>query len=226
MKKARCEITNIIERTFHVRTSFESGTAIAIEVDGDQFFVTAKHLVMSAAGGVMKGETVRLYTDTGQILLPQVVEIMVGEGVPDEGGIDVAVLKLSQRFNFQRESPTIFKPEDLFPTQRVAMPSAEHWSDFGSSFGITTRTGTIAKIVKPENRGPATAEFLVEMEAYQGFSGSPIACYDEEGQIGLAGVAVRLSWRSIQVFGPGPVHTGFIGCFHVQHAINLIKGIS
>ena len=225
MKKARSEITNIIERTFHIRTSFDSGTAIAIEVGGNQFFVTAKHLVMSGAGGVMKGETIRLYTDAGQILLPNVAEIAVGEGVPDQGGVDVAVLKLNQLFNFNGESPTTVRPEDLFVTQRVAMPSAEHWTAFGISFGITTRTGTIAKIVKPENRGLTTGDFLVGMEAYQGFSGSPIVCYDEEGQIGLAGVAARLSWRPIQVFGPGPVHTGFIGCFHIQHALQLIQNM-
>ena len=226
MKQARLNLANVLERTFHIRTSVSNGTALAIEINDLQFLVTAKHLVMSGSDSVLKGETIRLYTDVGQIVVPQVVEIAVGDGDPDQGGVDVAVLKLSQSFNFNSESPTTVRPEDLFVTQRVAMPSAEHWTAFGISFGITTRTGTIAKIIKPENRGKATGDFLVGMEAYQGFSGSPIICFDEEGKVGFAGVAARLSWRSIQVFGPGPVHTGFIGCFHIQHALTLIQNMS
>lgn len=226
MKQSRPDIANIIERTLHIKTAFSSGTAFAIDLAGNQYLVTAKHVVIMNADSVLPGETIRLYNDIGQLVVAQVVLNVASPGDPDQGGVDVAVLKLSQLLNFNGNSPNTIRPEDLFITQCVAMPSAEHWNAFGASFGITTRTGTIAKIIKPENRGKATGDFLVGMEAYQGLSGSPIICYDEEGKIGLAGVAARLSWRPIQVFGPGPVHTGFIGCFHIQHALTLIQNVS
>ena len=225
MKQSRPDITNIIERTLYIKTAFSTGTAFAIDLAGNQYLVTAKHIVISNTDSVLPGETIRLYNDIGQLVVTQVVQNVASPGDPDQGGVDVAVLKLSQLLNFNGKSPNTVRPEELFITHRVAMPSAENFIDFGTSFGITTRTGTIAKIGKPGNRGRAAGDFLVEMEAYPGFSGSPIISFDEEGKAAVAGVAARWSWRSIAAFGPARVHTGFIGCFHIQHALQLIQNM-
>ena len=80
----------------------------------------------------------------------------------------------------------------------------------------------MAKIVKAEHRGPYTGDFLVDIQAYQGLSGSPIFDWDPEGQVSVVGIAARLSWRSIPAFGTSPVHNGLIGCFHIECAVDLI----
>ena len=226
MNQAGSDIANLIERTFHIRTSVNGGTAFAIEQDDRQYWITAKHVIEGAADRVLPGETVRIYTEDGQAVVTPVQRIFASPGDIGGGAVDVAVLELARRFTFDGESPTIGCPEDLFVTQNVAMPSAEHWTAFGTELGITTRTGTIAKVVKPEYQGSATGDFLVDIEAYQGFSGGPIIYWDSDGKARLAGVAARLSWRQIPSFGSSPVHTGFIGCFHIQHALDLIQAVA
>ena len=226
MKQAPLDMANILERTFHIRTSVDSGTALGIEFDEKQYLVTAKHLIESGSNRVLPGGTIHLYTDKGLLLTEQVLHTAASPGNPEEGGVDVAVLRLRAQVTFSSESPTVGKPEDLFVTQTVAMPSAENFSDFGISFGIITRTGTIAKLVRAENRGPYSGDFLVGMEAYPGFSGSPIICCDEEGDVSVVGVAARWSGRPLQKFGSGLVHTGLIGCFHMQHALKLMQSMS
>ena len=156
MNQARESIEGVIERTFHIRTMFNSGTAFVIENNDQQYLITAKHIV----DGVLLGETVRLSSGLG-ITVVAPVEIAVGKGQPDQGGVDVAVLKVPQVFSFQSSTPALGRPEDLFVPQNIAMPTAEHFHDFGTGFGVTTRTGTIAAIVKPEHRGPYTGDLLV-----------------------------------------------------------------
>ena len=222
MKLAGSDIENMIERTVYIRTSAGDGTAFVLERSGQQYLVTAKHVVKNGIDDLLPGETVRIHSD--QRMAVRVVErIQVSGGNPDDGDVDVAVLQLNQSLPFQSNAPALGCPEELFVPQAVAMPTAEHWSGFRTGFVITTRTGSIAKIVKPEHRASHTGDFLVEIEAYPGFSGSPIVCWDADGQVRLAGVATRYSWRTMQSFGPAPVHSGFIGCFYIQHAIDLIR---
>ena len=217
MDQARSSIESIIERTLYIQTLYESGTAFAIEYDDRQYLVTAKHVV----DRVLVGETVRVHSDH-DVAVVSPVEIKVSDGAPDSGDVDVAVLQMPHPFPFRSSTPTLGRPEDLYVPQSVAMPTAEYYCAFGTGFLVTTRTGTIAAIVKPEHRGPLTGDLLVEIEAYQGFSGSPLIYWDAEGQARLAGVAARLSWRTIPVFGPAPGHSGLIGCFHISHALDLV----
>lgn len=89
-------------------------------------------------------------------------QIRVGCGDLDSSGVDIAVPKQSERLVFDGESPALGRPEDLFVTQEVAMPTAEFWFAFGTGFVIVTRTGTIAKIVKPEDRTTHTGDLEEE----------------------------------------------------------------
>ena len=225
MNQRRPDIENIIERTFYIRTSFESGTALVIEFDKHQYLITAKHVVIAKSGRIVPGDTIQIYPDSGRGMEVPVKAIATNPEDPDKGGIDVAVLELSQTIDFDGESPVVGCPDDLFITQNMAMPSTEHFAEFGTSFGVTTRSGTIAKIVSPDNRGPYSGDFLIGIEAYPGFSGSPIICWDSDGQTVLVGVAARYSWRKYTTFGSVPIHSGFIGCFHIQHAFDLIRTI-
>ena len=219
MNHARQDIANIIERTVGIRTSANVGTAFVIEYSDQQYLVTAKHVV----NDLLPGETIRLFLEQGMEVRP-IGRIEVSRGDPDSGDVDVAVLQLDQLLPFQDNPPALGRLEELFVPQPVAMPTAEHWVGFGTGFVITTRTGSIGKIVKPEHRTNHTGDFLAEIKAYPGFSGSPIVCWDEGGQARLAGVATRFSWLTVQQLGP--VHSGYIGCFHIQHAVDLIGSMS
>ena len=218
MNQARADISGIIERTFHIKTPNNSGTAFAIEHNERHYLITAKHVI----DGAPQGEAVHIFSDLGMMTVsPSKAE--VSDGDPDKGAVDVAALQMSRPLPLESSAPTLGLSEDLFVPQSVAMPTAEQFSVFGASFIVTTRTGTIAALVKNGQRGPGTGDFLVEMEAYPGFSGSPIVYWDTEKRPRIAGVAARISYRYIPILEFGRVHTGLIGCFHITHALDLIR---
>ena len=221
MSQARASIEGIIERTLYIQTLSESGTTFAINYDDQQYLITAKHVVDK----VLPGETVRIHSDYG-VAVVSPVKIEVSDGDPDKGDVDVAVLQMPRSLPLQSSTPTLGCPEDLFVSQSVAMPTAEYYGTFRTGFVVTTRTGTTAAIVKPEHRSPFTGDLLVGIEAYQGFSGSPVIYWDAEGQARLAGIAARLSWRKTPVFGPEHIHSGLIGCFHIGHALDLVRAMA
>ena len=224
--EAQAEIANMVQRTFHIRHSFSTGTAFAIEQDDHQYLVTAKHVVVTAQDSIQQGETIRLYSEDGQLMVFPVVRMAACDGDPDSGGIDVAVLELSDIIPFGDNSPSTGRPEDLHVAQNIIMPTAEFSTVFGPATGIAVRTGSVAKLIlRPETRGPHSGDFLVAMEAYPGFSGSPLLSRDEEGKVVLIGMAARFSWRTILPFNNAPVHTGVIGCFHIASALEVIRAM-
>ena len=223
---AQAEIANMVQRTFHIRHSFASGTAFAIEQDDHQYLVTAKHVIVTSQDSIRQGETIRLYSDEGQLMVFPVVRMAACDGDPDSGGIDVAVLELSDKIPFGGRSPGTGLPEDLHVAQNIIMPTAEFSTAFGSAFGIGVRTGSVTKLIlRPETRGPYSGDFLVAMEAYPGFSGSPLLSWNEEGKVVLVGMTARFSWRNIPAFNNAPVHTGVIGCFHIAYALEVIRAM-
>ena len=70
MNETRTDIANVIERTFHIRTSAGNGTAFAIEYNGQQYLVTTKHIVKNDYDDLLPGETVRLLSDQGMEIQP------------------------------------------------------------------------------------------------------------------------------------------------------------
>ena len=195
---------------------------MAIEYGNSHYLVTAKHVVSIGSNQVLPGETIRIYGDDGRLSLVAVKHIAFSHGDPNKGDSDVAVLQPTLPFNFGATSPAIARPDEIWVPRNVAMLSSEHYTAFNPTFGITTRVGNVAKIVTPQMRGPFTGDFMMHTIAYPGFSGSPIITWSECGSPTLAGIAARYSYRAVPQFGIERAHTGFIGCFHVQHAIDLI----
>ena len=153
-------IQGVIERTCHIKTRVNWGTAFAIEFNKRQYLITAKHIVDNANGKVRPGETVDICTDFGpQAVTP--LKIEVSDGDPDQGDVDVAVLQMPRSLSFQSSTPILGRREDLFLTQRVAMPTSEYFGVFGAPFVVTTRTGIISAIMKRGHRGPYTGDFLL-----------------------------------------------------------------
>ena len=101
------------------------------------------------------------------------------------------------------------------------MPTAEYFISY-STLGapvIVARTGTIAAIV--ESRGVHTGDLMVGIEAYPGFSGSPVVYWDAGGLPRIGAIAAR--WTHHTAPNIGAVHSGFLGCFHIKHATELIS---
>ena len=216
-------IDNLVRRTFYLYTSISgsNGTIFAIEVERQQFWITAKHLVQH----LLEGETVRLLDNEGVVHISSIQGLAVSEGNPDEDGADMAVLKLSPRINLPLPVPLLGNKDDLFLTQRIAMISGENWPDYGATLGTVVRSGSIAKLVPEGQRNSASGEFVVDVQAYPGFSGSPIIYWDSSGQARIAGVAARFTRRVHNMFGTHSLHTGLIGCYHIADALNLISSM-
>ena len=152
MNQARPDIGNVIERTVHIRTSIDSGTSFAIEHEDHQYLVTAKHVISNRIDGVRPGETIRLYTDDRRMMVASVQRPAASGDEPNSGGVDVAVLELSQRISFASNSPAIGRPEDLFVTQNISMASAEHLIAFGTDFRHHYQNGHNCQDCEPEQR--------------------------------------------------------------------------
>ena len=213
-------IEGIIERTLHIQLIGESGTAFALDLDGQQYLVTAKHVGAS----LLPGETIRISSHRGTWVNAP-IKINVSEGDPNQGDTDVAVLQMPSPLPFQSGTPILGSPEELYVTQNVAMPTAEVYSLFRGEFGVVTRTGTIAAIRTSEHPTPLAGDFLVGIEAYPGFSGSPVIYWDSTGEARLVAIATRLFPVPIQGFGPEHINLGFVGCFNIHHALELVRVI-
>ena len=221
MIRKRADIRGIIERTLRITTLNGNATAFAVDIDDRQYLVTAKHV----ADKILVGETVRIQGEPGvAIVSPD--GIALGDGNADEGGVDVAVLRLNNPIPFQSHPLPLGSPEDFFITQDVAIPTTEHFVQFENFRPplVVTRTGTVAALV--ESRGMHTGDMLVEIQAYPGFSGSPVVYWDAKERPRVGAVAARWSYRApLSELGPNSIHSGFIGCFHIHHVSDLIGGM-
>ena len=221
---AHFQIRDVIERTLYIQTSVLSGTAVAVDAGSRQFLVTAKHVVEQPDRSIAPDEQIVIGHDAGIAHATSLKAVSTSCGDPDSGDVDIAVLELHQKLSFSALSPTLANRGDVYLLQTVCMPTAELWLNFGPQFGMPVRTGNIAR-VQPDDRGPYTGDFLISIVAYPGFSGSPIVCWDEGRTPQLAGIAARYSWHESPEFGPGRFSTGVLGCFFIDHAVDLIRSM-
>ena len=61
MSQKQANIEGIIERTLHIKTPVDRGTAFAVDIGDRQYLITAKHIVY----GTLPGETMRIETGHG-----------------------------------------------------------------------------------------------------------------------------------------------------------------
>ena len=159
MRQVRSNLEDVISRTFHIRTTVDSGTGVVIELDNQQYLVTAKHSVATGTNEVLPDETIRAYGNDGQLTAVKVNNMASTSDDPDQGGTDVAAWELTQPLHYDSDSPAMSIGDELSVLQPVAILSAKHYAAFGPAFGIITRSGNVAKIVKPGMRGKYTGDF-------------------------------------------------------------------
>lgn len=213
------QLDEVVERTFFIRTEQGCGTAAAVQINQADYLLTAKHLVATPSGQIEPNDHVFLYNDQGEKCSTQIALAHIPSGEPNEGGVDVALLKPASPLAID-DVPLVRPAVPLGVGEDLVAVSAENRESFGTAFGLVIRTGKLARLVKREHRIGASGEFLVEMLAYPGFSGSPLLRRSDDGECEIIGVASRWSYRNISALGYS-VHTGVIGCFTVEHAFNL-----
>ena len=216
-------IEDAIARTFRVKTCIDSATAFVIERGNRQFLITAGHLMRDAVREVMQGETVRITREGhSDEELVRVRNIAI-KTLDDQGqGVDVAVLETEDRIHIDNNELPTGHREELTPIQPVVMVSADLWE---RGMGIVARRGAVVKTVATPNG--LTGDLLVNVHAFRGFSGSPVLCMNSNGRLAIVGIAAR--WSSAYFnFGEGgtiPVLTEMVGCYHVKHAVDLMRGM-
>ena len=200
---SRPRIDNVVERTLYIQVPSESGTAIALEVGDRQFLVTAKHIVEQPGRRIFPGDPVAVSRDDGTVHQATVKKAAASLGEPDAGGVDIGVIELNEWLVFAGQSPAIAARGDLYILQPVGLCTGEFWLNFGSEFGMPVRTGTVARI-QPDKRGRATGEFMITVPVFPGASGSPVICWDDDGNPLLAGIQARWSFREVPALAARP----------------------
>ena len=200
MVKDGLGLASILERTFRIKTAVDFGTAFIVEGKQGQFLITAWHLVSGESDHHQVGETIRLYGNEGLKIVSPVANLWTPSGELDEGAGDIAVMKLGDRLEFETPKPVVGWDDEVFVPQEVVMPTSETYSIDPHTLGVTTKSGTVARVVRDERRNSVSGDFMVAIEAYPGFSGSPILTRRLNGDVRLVGLAARWSWRTVPEF--------------------------
>lgn len=215
--------TNILYRTFFIRAA-QYGTAFTLEVNDEEFLITARHLIPS------HGDKIELQIFHGNQWLNGKA-IVVGRG---HGEIDIAVLKIDIR---------------LTPKEFTVTPSSAHltigqdiyflgfpykmWGDGGSLMGGRPMPFAKKGVVSLVMMEPPQILY-VDAINNEGFSGGPLFFYtDAEPQhLRVAGVVskFRIEYEAVldkegnTTDMTTPYNTGFLVAYGIKHALELIHG--
>ena len=171
---------NVVHRTFPIKWHYSRGTAFEIDHKGEQYLITARHVVE----GIRTGDRIQiLHEETWKSL--QIV--LVGQGA---GVVDVAVLKGTTRLSPPLALPTSSK--DIVLGQQVFFLGYP----FGWDGGLQNiNRGFPVPIVKSGivSSMPSTEGFFVDAHVNKGFSGGPLLFVppgDQATNIRVAGIVV------------------------------------
>jgi len=211
--------TNILQRTFHIRSDSGTGTCFTLDLDGRRYLVSARHVV----GGIADNGVVEINHDGRW--LPLDVQL-VGHA---EGNADISVLA----------------PQVLFGAAHPIVASTAHLTlaedvyFLGFPFGMSFDMGDLnAHFPLPlVKKGIVSAlhheEGLILLDAHNnpGFSGGPVVRrYTAMEQIVIGVVTAYRNQRETVLNRegrPGPytydVNTGIVYVSDARHIQNLIS---
>jgi S1-C subfamily serine protease len=209
----------IIHRVFYVRSGYGTGTAFAIDVDGRQYLVTAKHVLEPN----LTSPTIEIWENGGWVPLPVSV---VGHGGPD---IDISVLAANH---------LLAETRFLMTSSSAGMTYGQDVYFLGFPFGIVGRflrgPGHPFPLVKRAilSLFIGGEVFLLDGHNNPGFSGGPVVFRDLDSTTRVFKIAAVISGflaTEEPVFHAGqptPPHyrtnTGIIVCHPIEHATNVI----
>lgn len=215
--------TNVYVRVFRIRVGDGEGTAFAIDVDGRQYLVSAKHVVSGVSGHAVIGIFhERSWNDLNVTL--------VGHA---PGEIDVSVLA----------SPDVqLSPAYALPPKSNGLVFAQDVYFLGFPYGLHTDTGEtnrhfplafVKRALVSGNTGPQSGARIWYLDGINnpGFSGGPVV-WKEVGkqEWNVLGVISGFRYTREPVFAgdqPTPLeyqyNTGIIVAYGIEHALDLIS---
>lgn len=214
--------SNILFRTFFIKAE-EYGTGFTLDVDGEEFLVTARHLLDESKANT----EIQLFHSKRWHTMPARV---VGHG---KGEVDISVLKLSKRCS-QAEltvTPTI---AGLVLGQDVHFLGFPYkmWSDVGNLLDgmpcAYAKRGTVSayQLDSPQ---------IIHIDAInnEGFSGGPLFFYSPQDpkELRVAGVVSKFRVEYEHVLDAKgektemtvAYNTGFLVAYGVKHVLAIIE---
>ena len=219
---------NVLQRTFHIKRGGKSGTAFAIDREGKQYLVTARHVV----NGITNGDLIEVLHEKQWKTVP--VEV-VGAG---ESDVDVIVLSC----------PTRLAPPHLLEASAVGLAYGQSVYFLGFPFGWDgggeginrdfpipfVKAGIVSAIIS-EN----PSRLYIDGQVNKGFSGGPVVFVPPgRTQFQVAGIVSsdqRLREPIVdkqgdpivnsdsQPFGFYRESTGFVVAMDIRHVTDLIN---
>lgn len=212
--------TNILCRTFFIRAS-QYGTAFAIEVNGTQYLVTAKHLIDPIANEIDLQIFYNKQWLTGRA-------DVVGRA---RGEVDIAVLKVHQQLTPKAYEVAIgFGEIELGQDVYFLGFPFKMWADYGElTAGLPSpfiKKGTLSAI---QMDGPKL--LYVDAINNEGFSGGPLYFFPRARpqEVRIAGVVSKYRTEEESVLDATgaateltvPYNTGFLVAYDIKYAVAL-----
>ncbi len=213
--------TNAYFRTFFVKAG-GYGTAFTVDVEGDEYLVTARHLIADAT------TPLRIEIFFSQKWLSTTANL-VGLG---KGDVDIAVLRLPVRLTAPEFRMTL-AVGDFFPGQDVYFLGFPYkmWGDMGEIFQgrpcAFAKKGTISFVSTGHTR-----EFYVDAINNEGFSGGPLFHHPpaDPNDIRVLGVVSKFRVEHEPVLTEDgketklqvAYNTGFLVAYGSKHVLDII----
>ena len=200
------------------------GTAFTLDIDGNEFLITAAHLLEQQSGPqVLKILRSSIWHDVSCSI------VAVGKG-----SLDIAVLRAPMRltdpgFTVEAQFGNCFVGQDMF---FVGFPY-KMWVDYGTSTeghpGVFLKKGALSAV----DAGPPKILYVDALNN-EGFSGAPLY-YFNNGNLNepprIAGVVSKykieheavLNAEGVTTDMRVPYNTGFMVAYDIAHAIELAR---
>ena len=212
---------NVYNRVFFIRAD-QYGTAFAIDYDGKQYLVTAKHLIADVQ------KSIRLFFDRKWIELPAtLIGLAIGE-------IDIAVFRVEMllcknEYELPATSKDIVIGQDIY---FVGFPY-KMWTDAGPALAGRPcpfiKKGTVSSAFVSND---GVHRIYIDAINNEGFSGGPIV-FQPPGKMDfqVAGIVSKFKIEYEKVIDKDgeytemtvAYNTGFLIGFDISNAIDIIK---
>lgn len=207
-----------MQRVFQVRSGNQSGTALALDVDGKQYLASALHVVENATGTA----SLDIYY---QGAWTQFAVNIVGINFE----FDIAVFALQERIvahglNIDISAAGCVAGQEVFI---LGYPLGIRGHPVGPGFPIPVIKRGIAALFHP---GPPLSLYI-SASANPGFSGGPVYfAHHETGRTTLTAIVIHELGYEVPVKNEngkevGKVLTGsnLVQCTYIDHVLNLIR---
>jgi len=215
-------LTNVLYRTFFIRAA-QYGTAFTIEVEGAEYLVTARHLLVANASRF----ELQIFRDKKWVSLWAEV---VGHG---RGDIDVSVLRVDSRltdleFVVTPSMGQLTLGHDVYFLGFPYKMSGDIGAFMGGLPCPFAKKGTLSclSVEKPQ-------VLYVDAINNEGFSGGPLFFYPLESpsELRIAGVVSKFRVEQEAVLDEHgnptkmtvPYNTGFLVAYSINHVLELIR---